>query len=127
MGDENNQSGQGGQPGASGGAGSIGGMGGGMAEGMRAGAERMQQAGGQMADQGAQLGLKMLDQAETNTQEAFRAMRQAAQANDVSEVMRIQSEYLREQGTRSMSQAREIGELIANFGRATIGQMTGRS
>lgn len=112
------------QPGASGGAGAIGG---GMSDSMRAGAERMQQAGGQMADQGAKLGLKMLDQAETNTQEAFRAMRQAAQANDVAEVMRIQSDYLRDQGNRSMSQAREIGEMIANFGRATIGQMTGRS
>ncbi|MFV0624111.1 phasin family protein [Sphingomonas sp. ac-8] len=99
----------------------------GMTDGMRAATERMRAAGGQMADQGGELGLKMLDQAEANTREAFRVMREAAKAKDVSEVMRLQSDYLREQGNRSMAQAREIGELIASFGRSTIGQMTGRS
>lgn len=99
----------------------------GVADGMRQASERMQAAGGQMMNQGAQLGLKMLEQAEANTQEAFRAMRSAAQAHDATEIMRIQNEFLREQSTRAIGQAREIGDLIANFGRATIGQMTGRS
>ncbi|UZK69336.1 phasin family protein [Sphingomonas sp. S1-29] len=94
---------------------------------MRAGAEKLQAAGGAMADTGSQLGMKMLDQAETNTAEAFKAMRAAAAANDVSEIMRIQSEYIREQGSRSVGQVREISELIANFGRTAMGQMTGRS
>jgi hypothetical protein len=40
--------------------------------------------------------------------------------------MRVQGEYLREQGSRSMAQAREIGEMIANFGREAIGRATGR-
>lgn len=75
-----------------------------------------------VSERGAQLGLKMLDQAETNTREAFRAMRAAASASDLSEVMRIQGEYLREQSSRSMAQAREIGELIVGFGRAAMGQ-----
>ncbi|PCD03243.1 hypothetical protein COC42_02165 [Sphingomonas spermidinifaciens] len=88
--------------------------------------ERMKAAGETMADAGSQLGLKMLDQAETNTREAFQAMRAAAQANDLSDVMRIQSDYLREQGSRSVAQVREIGELIAEFGRNAMGQMTGR-
>ena len=100
---------------------------GGMAEGLRAAGERMRAAGGQIAGQGSELGLRMLDQAETNTREAFRMMRAAAQAHDMNEVMRLQSEYMREQSTRSVAQAREIGELIASFGRATIGQMTGKS
>lgn len=89
-------------------------------------AERMRAAGGAMTEQGSQLGLTILSQAEANTQEAFRAMRAAAQASDVNEVMKIQSDYMREQGARSMAQAREVGELIANFGRNAIGQMTGR-
>ncbi|WP_249403643.1 phasin family protein [Sphingomonas sp. CFBP 13720] len=92
---------------------------------MRAAGERMQAAGSAIAGQGSQLGLKVLTQAEANTQEAFRAMRAAAQASDLNDVMRIQSEYLREQGNRSMAQAREIGELIAEFGRNAVGQMTG--
>lgn len=114
---------QAGAPGAGFGDGAAGGM----ADGMRAATERMRAAGGQIADQGGEVGLKMLDQAEANTREAFRVMREAAQAKDVSEVMRLQSEYLREQGNRSMAQAREIGELIASFGRSAIGQMTGKS
>ncbi len=96
------------------------------ADAMRAAGERMRSAGTAMADQGSQLGLHLLSQAEANTQEAFRAMRAAAQANDVNEVMRIQSDYLREQGARSMSQAREIGEMIAQFGRSALGQMRGQ-
>ncbi len=73
----------------------------------------------------SQIGLTVLSQAEANTQEAFRAMRAAAAASDVNEVMRIQSDYIREQGNRSMAQAREIGDLIAQFGRAAMGQMSG--
>ncbi|MBR0551073.1 phasin family protein [Stakelama marina] len=88
--------------------------------------ERMQAAGSSMMESGSQLGMKMLDQAEANTHAAFKAMRDAAQAGDVSEVMRIQSDYLREQGSRSVSQAREIGEMIASFGRNAVGQMTGK-
>lgn len=95
------------------------------ADAMQDTGERMRAAGSAMADQGSQLGLRILSQAEANTQEAFRAMRAAAQANDLSEVMRIQSDYLREQGNRSLAQAREVGELIAEFGRNAVGQMGG--
>ncbi|NIJ22847.1 phasin family protein [Sphingomonas japonica] len=95
-------------------------------EQMRDAGERMQAATGAMTDTGSKLGMKVLEQAEMNTSEAFKAMRAAAQANDLAEVMRVQSEYLRDQGSRSVTQAREIGEMIAEFGRMTIGQMTGR-
>ncbi|MDJ0278461.1 phasin family protein [Sphingomonas sp. 2R-10] len=88
--------------------------------------ERMRAAGSAMTENGSQLGLTILSQAEANTQEAFRAMRAAAQASDLSEVMRIQSDYLRDQGARSMTQAREVGEMIARFGRDAVGQVTGR-
>ena len=89
--------------------------------------KRMRAAGSAMTENGSQLGLTILSQAEANTQEAFRAMRAAAQATDLNDVMRIQSDYLRDQGARSMAQAREVGEMIAQFGRSAIGQMTGRS
>lgn len=88
--------------------------------------ERMHAAGSAMTENGSQLGMTILSQAEANTQEAFRAMRAAAQASDLNEVMRIQSDYLREQGARSMAQAREVSEMIAQFGRNAVGQMTGR-
>ncbi|WP_294234822.1 phasin family protein [uncultured Sphingomonas sp.] len=110
-----------------GGAGAIGGdMGAGaFTDRMKGAGEAMQASGQKMAEGGSAVTLKMLDQAETNAREAFSAMREAASARDLSEVMRIQTEFLREQGNRSMSQAREIGEMIVQFGRDAIGAARG--
>jgi hypothetical protein len=105
---------------------------GGAGDFVRGAADRMRQAGEAVRDTGQKamennqaIGLKMIDQAETNAHEAFAAMRRAAQASDLSTVMQVQAEYLREQSSRSMAQAREIGELIARFGRDAIGAMRG--
>lgn len=81
------------------------------------GGEAMRAAGQKAADGSASIGLKIIEQAEQNSHQAFEAMRRAAQAKDLSDVMRIQSEFLRDQGQRSINQAREIGELIMQFGR----------
>jgi hypothetical protein len=82
--------------------------------------EAMAASGKKLAEGNAEIGLKMLDQAEQNVQQAFAAMRAAAKARDLSEVMKIQAEFLREQAERSMGQAKEIGELIAHVGRAAV-------
>lgn len=82
--------------------------------------EAMRASGAKMAENSSAIGVKMIDQAENNAHEAFAAMRSAAQAKDLSEVMKIQGDYLREQGKRSMDQAREIGELIMQFGRDAV-------
>lgn len=82
--------------------------------------EAMRESGKKMAENSSSLGVAMIDQAASNAQEAFNAMRAAAQASDLTEVMRIQGEYLREQGKRSMDQAREIGDLIMKFGREAV-------
>lgn len=87
--------------------------------------EAMRDAGSKMAENSSTVGLKMLDQAETNTREAFAAMRAAAGAKDLSEVMKIQGDFLRDQGSRSMGQAREIGELIMQFGRDAVAPVRG--
>ena len=85
--------------------------------------EAMRHGGQKIAENNQQIGGQMIDQAEANASEAFNAMRKAAQAKDLSDVMRIQGEFLREQSQRSMQQAREIGELIVQFGRDAIGAM----
>ncbi len=82
--------------------------------------EAMKASGEKVAQGNKTIGVKMIDQAEQNAREAFAAMRDAAKAKDVSEVMKIQGDYLREQGNRSMAQAREIGELIMQFGRDAV-------
>lgn len=96
-----------------------------MAEPAKKATEAMRDAGGRMAESSSTVGLKMLDQAEANTREAFTAMRAAAGAKDLTEVMRIQGDFIREQSSRSMGQAREIGELIMQFGRDAVGAVRG--
>ncbi|WP_022687288.1 phasin family protein [Sphingomonas phyllosphaerae] len=82
--------------------------------------DQIRQSGQHMMESGSTISTKILDQVETNTQQAFAAMRAAAQAKDLSQVMQIQSDYLQTQGQRSMEQAREIGQLIMQFGRAAV-------
>ena len=52
-------------------------------------------------------------------------MRSAAAAKDLTEVMKVQGDYLREQSTRSMTQAREIGELIVKIGQESVAPLKG--
>ena len=92
--------------------------------GKRAG-EAMKESGTKIAEGGATIGKTMIDQAEQNAREAFAAMREAASAKDLTQVMKIQGDYLREQSQRSMSQAREIGELIMKFGKDAVAPLRG--
>ena len=87
--------------------------------------EAMKESGGKIAEGGATIGKAMIDQAEQNAREAFAAMREAASASDLTQVMKIQGDYLREQSQRSMSQAREIGELIMKFGKDAVAPLRG--
>jgi hypothetical protein len=87
--------------------------------------EAMKESGGKIAEGGATIGKAMIDQAEQNAREAFAAMREAASASDLTQVMKIQGDYLREQSQRSMSQAREIGELIMKFGKDAVAPLQG--
>lgn len=91
-----------------------------IAEPARRAGEAMKASSEKMMEGGSTIGVKMIDQAEQNAREAFTAMREAAGAKDISEVMKIQGDYLREQSNRSMAQAREIGELIMQFGRDAV-------
>ena len=87
--------------------------------------EAMQESGRKIAETGSTIGAKMIDQAEQNAREAFAAMREAASAKDLSDVIKIQSAFMQSQGQRSMSQAREIGELIMQFGRDAVAPLKG--
>ncbi len=87
--------------------------------------EAMKESGGKIAEGGATIGKAMIDQAEQNAREAFAAMREAASASDLTQVMKIQGDYLREQSQRSMGQAREIGELIMKFGKDAVAPLQG--
>lgn len=88
--------------------------------------EAMRESGAKVAEGGQAMSMKLLDHAEENTRQAFAAMRAAAGAKDVSEVMKVQGDFLREQGSRSMTQAREIGEMIVQLGRDSIAPLRGK-
>lgn len=94
-----------------------------MADGKKMG-EAMQESGKAAIGGGSTISARLIDQAETNARQAFAAMREAAKADDLNEVMRIQSDYMRDQAQRSVDQAREIGELIMQFGRDAIAPLT---
>ena len=66
---------------------------------------------------------KVIDHAEENTRAAFAAMRTAASVKSVQELAKIQADYVKEQGARSMSQVKEVGDLIAQFGRDAMTAM----
>jgi phasin family protein len=92
---------------------------------MKKAGEAMRESGAKLAEGSSNIGARMIDQAEANAREAFAAMRAAASAKDLSEVMKIQGDFLRDQGARGMSQAREIGELIVQFGRDAVAPLRG--
>ena len=88
--------------------------------------EAMRKAGAKAAEGGSTVSMKLIDQAEQNAREAFAALRAAAAAKDLSEVMKVQGDYLSAQGTRSMTQAREIGELIVKIGQDSVAPLTNK-
>jgi len=95
-------------------------------EPMKNAGEAVKASGAKAAAGTGAVSMKMIDHAEANTREAFAAMRAAAKAGSLTEVLKIQGDFIREQGGRSMTQAREIGELIAQFGRETIAPLSGK-
>ena len=88
--------------------------------------EAMKASGAKVAEGGSTVSMKLIDQAENNARQAFAALRAAAAAKDLSEVMKVQGDYLRDQGSRSMTQAREIGELIMQIGRDAVQPLKGK-
>mgnify|MGYP000627993069 CR=1 FL=1 len=96
------------------------------AERMRGAGDAMKASGQKAVESGATISARLIDQAETNARQAFAAMREAAKASDISDVMRIQGDYMREQAERSVAQAREIGELIMQFGRDAVAPLGGK-
>jgi hypothetical protein len=87
------------------------------AETVKKAGKSMKDAAQHAAANAAALNNKVIDHAEANTRAAFMAMRSAASVKSVQDLAKIQTDYVKEQGARSMTQVREVGELIAQFGR----------
>ena len=62
-------------------------------------------------EQNEAVGGRLIDFAQSNLNDTMEALRAAAGAKDVSEVLTIQANFLRDQMTRSMDQFRELTEI----------------
>ncbi|MBS0502392.1 MAG: phasin family protein [Proteobacteria bacterium] len=93
---------------------------------LKAAGEAMKEGATKAAENSAALSMKVIDHAEENTRQAFAALRAAAKAGGVTEVMKVQADYVRDQGSRSMAQIKEVGEMIASFGRDAMSGLTGK-
>ena len=87
------------------------------AETVKKAGKSIKEATTKAAGNAAALNNKVIDHAEENTRAAFAAMRSAASVKSVSELAKIQTDFVKEQGARSMTQVKEVGDLIAQFGR----------
>lgn len=79
--------------------------------------DNFRQAGMRAQQNSAQLSSKIIDHAETNTREAFAALRAAAGLSSPADLFKLQGDYVRQQSERSIAQIKEIGEMITRFGR----------
>jgi len=82
--------------------------------------ETVREAASSAAQNAASLNATVIDHAEENVREAFKALRAAAGSTSIQDVVKAQTDYVKEQGARSMAQAREVGEMIAQFGRSAM-------
>lgn len=87
------------------------------AEGVKKAGKGLKDATTKAAANASALNNKVIDHAEANTRAAFAAMRSAASVKSVSDLAKVQTDYVKEQGARSMAQAKEVGDMIAQFGR----------
>lgn len=71
----------------------------------------------------AALNARVIDHAEENAKEAFAAMRKIATSKDVKHIVQVQSAFVKEQSARSVAQVKEVGEMIASFGRMAAESM----
>lgn len=93
---------------------------------LKAAGEAMKDGAAKAAENSAALSMKVIDHAEENTRQAFAALRAAAKAGGITDLMKVQADFVRDQGTRSMAQVREIGEMIASFGREAMSGLSGK-
>lgn len=87
------------------------------ADAVKKAGKSLKDATSKAAENAAALNNKVIDHAEANTRAAFAAMRSAASVKSVTDLAKIQTDYVKEQGARSMTQVKEVGDLIAQFGR----------
>ena len=94
-----------------------------LTEGVKKAGKAMKDSATAAATNAAALNNTVIDHAEENARAAFAALRSAASVRSVKDLAKLQSDYVKEQGARSMGQVKEVGDLIARFGKDTMAAM----
>lgn len=94
-----------------------------IAEPVKKAGEAIRKSANKAVENTVAMNTKVIDHAEANAREAFNAMRKVASAKSVQDVVKVQTAFVKEQGERSAAQVREVGELIASFGRDALSMM----
>jgi len=98
----------------------------GIAEPIKQAGQKVRSGASQAVQNTVAINTRVIDQAETNAREAFAAMRKVAAAKSLQDVVKVQTQFVKEQGARTATQVREVGELIASFGRDALNMMRGK-
>lgn len=91
-----------------------------IAEPVKKAGEAIRKSANKAVENTVAINTKVIDHAEANAREAFNAMRRVATAKSVQDVVKVQTAFVKEQGERSAAQVREMGEMIASFGREAL-------
>ncbi|MFW2831615.1 phasin family protein [Sphingomonas sp. ID0503] len=86
--------------------------------------DAIKKASSEATENSHQISLKLLEQAENNTRAVFATMREMAKVSNPAEAMKLQAEFVKEQGQRAMEHAKEIGDLLTGFGRKAMSGLT---
>lgn len=97
-----------------------------VAEPVQKAAKAVREGAAQAMANTAAINAKVIDHAEANAREAFATLRKVANAKSVQDVIKAQGDFVKEQSTRSAAHVREVGELIASFGRHALETMRGK-
>jgi phasin family protein len=97
-----------------------------MAEPIRNASKTIRENAGKALNNTVAINTRVIDHAESNAREAFAAMRQVATAKTLQDVVKVQSAFVKQQSERSSAQVREVGEMIASFGRDALSMMRGK-
>ena len=77
----------------------------------------LQDAASKAGENASALNAKVIEHVEQNTRAAFDALRTATSVKSVQELAQIQTEFVKAAAERSQAQIKEVGELIAQFGK----------
>lgn len=94
-------------------------------DGFKEAGAALAESGSIMDEKRREILMTLIENAQTNADATFTALREVMEAESVSESLRIQRDALRDGIERNLSQVRDVASLTAQSGRESIEPVTG--